>query len=240
VPETNDYIKRKLQRDRWNRKRKLLPNLKLKYPSDDELRYIAELARVDGQSIRSIILDAHLYHAQFRTLSIPRVRGALKSVVNQANRLRKILGQLDVGRGSRGSENYAGYLIEGELSVLKQIDSEKMILMPAYIDLLDALSSAAQRAEQKLMHLPKGASGNPAFDFFIQNLLAAAWMRGGSWTNYRSRDGTWKGTLPEALKILQKYLPQRGFFPPGELGRSVEHIRKKLKDHMQRAREKEC
>jgi hypothetical protein len=141
---------RALQRDRWDRKRKLLPNLRLKYPNDDELRRIANLAEVDnasafGQSICSIILDAHLFHAQFRTLSAPRVRKALKRIASQANRLRKTLGRLDVGRGSRGSENYAGYLIEVELT-LKQ-DSEKMILIPEYIDLLDALSSAAQRAE---------------------------------------------------------------------------------------------
>src|SRR5262245_38037291 len=53
-----------LQENRWNRKRRLLPNLKLKYPSEDKSRHIAELAGVDEASfshhIQSIILDAHL------------------------------------------------------------------------------------------------------------------------------------------------------------------------------------
>jgi hypothetical protein len=35
----------------------------------------------------------------------------------------------------------------------------------------------------------------------------------------------------KALKILEKYLP-KGFFPRGQLGRSVEHIRKRLQDKL--------
>jgi hypothetical protein len=110
-----------------------------------------------------------------------------------------------------------------------------MVLLPEYIDLLNALSNIAQRVAQGPMHLPKGAGGNPAFDRFIRNLLMGARMYGGSWTNYRSKDQTWKGTLLDALKILKKYLPPR-FFPPGELGRSVEHIKRKLWNHIERAR----
>jgi hypothetical protein len=215
-----------LRKNRWNRKRKLLPNLRLKYPSDDELRSIAKLARVDdassfGQSIYSIILDAHLYHEQFLTLSTPRVRKVLKRVASQANLLVGILSKIDVG--SRGSEKHAGYMIELELSALEQFNTERMILIPDYIELVSELSRAAQRVEHQPMHLPKGAGGNPAFDLFIQHLLTAAWMRRGCWTNYRSRDGTWKGTLLEALKILKQYLPRLEFFPSGELGRSVEN-----------------
>jgi hypothetical protein len=229
-----------LKKNRWDRKRKLLPNLRLKYPNDDELRCIAKLAEVDnasafGQSIRSVILDAHLFHAQYKTFSAPRVRTSLKGVASQANQIRKTLSRLDVGRGSQGSEDYAGYLIEVELSALQ--DSEKMILIPEYIDLLDALSSAARLAERKPIHQLKGAGGNPAFDLFIHHLLMAARMRGGRWTIFRSRDQTWTGTLLEALEILKPYLPKSGFFPPG-LGRSIDHIRWKLKDHMERARQR--
>jgi len=39
-----------LGENRWNRRRKLLPKLRLTYPSDDELRRIAELAEVDDPS----------------------------------------------------------------------------------------------------------------------------------------------------------------------------------------------
>jgi hypothetical protein len=227
-----------LQENRWNRKCKLLPTLKLTYPSDDESRQIAELAGINypswfGQHIHSIILDAHLTHASFLTLSIPQVRKVLKGVASQVNQLERIISKLDVGREMRGSEAYAGWLIEKELA-FQQFEVGGMILLPQYIDLLHGLSSAAQRAAQKPMHVPKGAGGNWAFDNFIDDLVMAALMGGGSWTNYRARDDTWKGTLLEALGILEKYLP-RNFFPTGELGRSVEHIRKKLADHIRRA-----
>src|SRR5262245_29479243 len=85
--EARDRIKRvmdALAENRWNRRRKLLPNLRLTYPNEDESRYIAELAGVDDVSsfahpIQSIILDAHLDDASFRTLSIPQVRKELSS-----------------------------------------------------------------------------------------------------------------------------------------------------------------
>jgi hypothetical protein len=230
-----------LQRNRWNRKRRLLPRLKLRYPTDDELRSIAKLAVVDdvrlfGQSLCSGILDAHLYHAQLHKLSTPRVRGVLQSVSKLVQRLTKELGKLDVGRGSGGSEDYVGYKLESELAHTQR-DPTKMILIPEYIDLLNVLSSAAQRAERKPMNLLKGAGGNPAFDLFIHHLLMAARMRRGQWTIFRSRDQTWKGTLLKALEILKPYLPKSGFFPSG-LGRSVDHIRWKLEAHMKRTRQR--
>jgi hypothetical protein len=223
-----------LAKNQWNRRRKLLLNLRLRYPTDDELRHIAKLAKLDHSlhgAINGIILDAHLADATYRTLSIPQVKEALNNVAYQAIRLAELLSTLDIGRGSRGSLQRAGVLIEAELFL--QTKAER-ILLPKYIDLLEGLSGAARRAAQKPMHPPKGAGGNPAFDRFIESLLMAPRMSGGSsWTNYRSTDGLWKGTLLEALGILKKYLPPR-FFPPGELGRSVEHIRKKLNDHIKR------
>jgi hypothetical protein len=226
--------------NRWNRKRKLLPNLRLAYPSDDELRRIAELAKVEnsssfGESICGIILDAHLLDASFRTLSARQVRDALNKVANKAAQLAEILGTLDVGRGSTGSLDAAGKLIELELSALQQFKVDGMVLLPEYTALMDALSIAAQRAASKPTYSPRGASGNPAFDKVIERLVMTARMYGGSWTNYRSTDQTWNGTLLSALGILEKYLPQK-VFPAGELGRSVEHIRKRLKEHITRAR----
>jgi hypothetical protein len=181
----------------------------------------------------SRLVAAPLAHASFLTLSIPQVRKVLKGVASQVNQLERIISKLDVGREMRGSEAYAGWLTEKELA-FQQFEVGGMILLPQYIDLLHGLSSAAQRAAQKPMHVPKGAGGNWAFDNFIDDLVMAALMGGGSWTNYRARDDTWKGTLLEALGILEKYLP-RNFFPTGELGRSVEHIRKKLADHIRSA-----
>jgi hypothetical protein len=184
-----------LRENRWNRKRNLLPNLSLTYPTEDESRHIAELATVNdasfSQHIESIILDAHLNDASLRTLSIPQVRTALKHVANRAAQLGRLLGKLDVGRESRGSENHAGWLIEQELA-LRQTSTGEMVLIPKYIDLPDALSSAARRSAQLLDEqssaarrsrkkpIPRGAGGNPAFDLFIQSLVMAVRMRGGT------------------------------------------------------------
>ncbi len=76
-----------------------------------------------------------------------------------------------------------------------------------------------------------------AINLFIDGLLMAAWQRDGRWTVYRSPNGKWSGTLLQALTILQQYLPPQ-FFPVGaELGRSVEHVRKKLKDYIAKNQE---
>jgi hypothetical protein len=220
----------------WERRRKLLPNLKLKYPDDDEQERIAQLAGVRNtaafaQGIRSIILDAHLGNQEFQTLSVSEVRKRIKHVAVQAKLLKNILIQLDVGSGSEGSCMEAGYLIEAELYA----SEGGMMQLPEYMALLDALNTAARRAVGKPIHSPRGAGGNPAFDMFIEQLLLTARMRGGSWTNYRSQDQSWTGTLLKGLQILKRYVPQSGFFPAGELGRSVEHIRNKLDQHIARS-----
>ena len=220
----------------WERRRKLLPNLKLKYPDDDEQARIAQLVGVENtpafaQGIRSIILDAHLSDQQFQTLSIPEVRNLIRDVAKQAEKLKNILTQLDVGSRSEGSFMEAGYLLEKELFA----SGGEMTQLPEYMVLLDALNTAAQRAVDKPISFPRGAGGNPAFDMFIEQLLITTRMHGGRRTNYRSRDQSWTGTLLQGLEILKKYLPQSGFFPPGELGRSVEHIKNKLDEHIARS-----
>ena len=223
-------------KNRWERRRKLLPNLKLRYPDDDEQGCIAQLAGVRNtpafaQGIRSIILDAYLCDQAFQTLSVSEVKKTINGVAEQANLLKKMLSQLDLGSGSRGSLMEAGRRIEVELYA----SQGGMMQLPEYIVLLDALKTSAQRAVSKPMSFPRGAGGNPAFDTFIEQLLMTARMHGGSWTNYRSKDERWTGTLLKALEILKKYLPAR-FFPPGDLGCSVQHIREKLDKDIARSR----
>lgn len=216
----------------------LLPNLKLKYPNDLEMEQIAKLAQVDDKlifasHIRSIILDAHLDDALWRKLSIPKARDALHKVVTRARALASALHSLDVG--ARASAELAGSLLEDEMGTSPL--EGRLMLIPDCIRLLNWLSEAASKAAMlaKSSRGPKGAGGNRAFDLFIQSLIVAAWQRRGSWTNYRSADGTWVGSLPEALNLLKPYLPH-GFFPAGELGRSVEHVRKKFKDYITKNR----
>ena len=77
----------------WERRRKRLPNLKLKYPKSDEQECIAQLAGIKNTlrfagEIKSIILDAHLSDQQFRTLSVPEVRAIIDDVAEQAKLLK--------------------------------------------------------------------------------------------------------------------------------------------------------
>jgi hypothetical protein len=225
---------------RWERQRKLLPKLQLKYPSDSELQEISSLAKVDEPSIfcnhiLSIILDAHLKDASLRRLSTPEVRKMLNGVMRKAQCLASALKNVDVG--SKGSADYAGALLEYEIGKFQFRNGS--VLIPDYVELLNVLHNAASSGAARLPKAdrgPKGAGGNLAFNQFIESLLMAARQRGGDWTNYKSAEGLWVGSLLKTLDILKPYLPV-GFFPSaGELGRSVEHIRKKLKDHITKNR----
>ena len=78
--------------NRWERKRKLLPLLKLKYPNDLEKKRLSCLAKVDnvdifGSHLESIILDAHLDHATNYKLSMVEVKRRLNSVMKKASEL---------------------------------------------------------------------------------------------------------------------------------------------------------
>jgi hypothetical protein len=218
---------------RFERLRKLLPKLRLEYPSDPEILVLAKLAKlaeVDnrfGDHVRHIILDAHLSDASFRTLSTPKVRSTLTTIARQAASLRALLEEIDAG--SRGSRQRAGLMLEQELGKLQ----EGAFLLPEYVLCLKQLGDAAQRTagSVKSKRGPKGAGGNFAFNLFVESLLMAAWQRGGDWTVGRHKDGTWRGTLLEALAILKPYLPG-GFFPGGDLGRAVEHIRMQFGKHI--------
>lgn len=75
------------EKRRWERKRKRLRDLKLRYPNDAEVEELARLAKVQnlarfGQHIQHIILDAHLNDRSFRNLSTPDVRNALNNIAS--------------------------------------------------------------------------------------------------------------------------------------------------------------
>jgi hypothetical protein len=225
--------------NRFERKRKLLPTLKLKYPTNDEISQLAKLMKVSDASrlsgtIRSVILDAHLNHKAFQGLSKPEVRKACKNVTREAAQLKETLSELDVGRGARGSLDEAGFLIEWEL-----FRRHSLLLLPEYIELLDALSVAAQQAANREIYSPRGAGGNPAFDMFIQRLLMTVRLHAGRRSDlkvYRKVDGEWGGSLMDALRLLEEYLPP-GFVANG---RSVEHIKKKFMHTIKRAEQSEA
>ena len=97
---------------RADRRRKLLPQLGLSYPSDHEVLKIAELAKVDepaafGDHLRSIILDAHSNAALFKGLSAPKVQNILNNIARHARQLAASLREVDVG--SQGSAANAGF-----------------------------------------------------------------------------------------------------------------------------------
>ncbi len=222
---------------RWDRKRKLLPRLRLRYPNDAELQRLAELANVDADSlsifcehIRSLILDAHLSDASLQGLSKPRVKSFLTNVASQAQQLSDHLRAIDVD--GRGSADHAGFLLEMELGKIQF--NNNSILLPDYVTILDNLSAAARRGASSIKS--KHGQRNLAFNQFIEALWLIAWQYRGHWTLYRSAQKTWKGTILEALKILQGYLPPH-FFPGGVLGRSVEYAISKLKKHITKNQE---
>ena len=82
--------------NRWERKRKLLPLLKLKYPNDLEKQKLSHLAKVDsfGSHLKSIILDAHLNHATHYRRSMVEVKRRLNSVMKKANELEEALREI--------------------------------------------------------------------------------------------------------------------------------------------------
>jgi hypothetical protein len=222
------------EKRRWERKRKLLPDLKLRYPNDSELKELARLAKVQnlarfGQQIQHIILDAHLNDRSFKNLSIPGVRNTLKNIASGAQCLEATLRAVDVG--GKGSAALSGLLLESEL--LKTETTDRTFQLPEYMGFLQKLADAAERGASSLKSKrgPKAAAGVSAFELFAEDLLIAAWQQRGDWTVYRSADTTWVGTFLQALVILQKYLPE-GFFPDEGAGRPVEYIRTKLKKHI--------
>jgi hypothetical protein len=223
---------RQITKSRWERKRALLPKLRLAYPTEEDVLQLAGLAKIEtdrqahfGSPIRNIILDAHLNNDLYRDLSAVEVRRHLLSVRKKALDLKKALAAVDVG--TKGSAESAGNLLEIGLT------NSKLKELPDYQNALLELAKAADAKIQVIVSKrgPKGAGGNMAFDFFIQGLHMAALMFGGKWTISRSVDGSWKGTYLEALKILTPYLP-RGLLPIADIGRSIEHVRKRLTDHI--------
>jgi hypothetical protein len=238
---------------RLERRKKILPKLRLKYPNALEMQNLSGLAGVAADPgfvshIRSIILDAHLDDAALRNVLTADVKRALKKVANKSQQLRATLQALDVN--AKGSAYITGKFLEyaldafhstvkadGSSYVRAESGGQQVFLIPDYVRLLEVLDKAAATAEQstKPNRGPKGAGGNPAIDRFIQHLLVAAWQRRGDWTIYRATDGTWAGSLLDALKILRPYLPV-DFDTAIARGRSMEHIRQKFREHIQKNR----
>jgi hypothetical protein len=217
---------------RFDRRRKLLKNLKLKYPGDDERRKLAELAKVRpdhlsifGQHICSLILDAHLGHSAFEGLSKSKTKTSLDSVAHQAQQLSNLLKTIDVGSG--GSAAYTGFLLEMELGKVQSI------LLPEYVALLGNLNDAAKRGGSSIKS--RRGERNSPFSLLVEGLVMAARQHGGEWTLYKAARQEWNGTLLEALNTLKEYLPQK-FFPPGQLGRAAYYAKSKLNHHITKNR----
>jgi hypothetical protein len=219
---------------RFDRRRKLLPRLKLNYPSENEMQKLATLASIDdsnvdefsvfAEHIRSLILDAHLNDSLFREFSTTQIRTTLDDISKKAQQLGADLKAMDVGGG--GSAEHAGQLLEWELS---KLFNKRPMFLREYIAVLGKLNDAAKGGSSSVK--TKRGQRNLAFNQFVEGLLMAAEQRRGHWTIYRAADQEWTGTLLEALTILQQYLPPQ-FFPDGELGRSIEHVRSKLEKHI--------
>ena len=160
-----------VSKNRWERKRKLLPNLKLQYPGIDKLAEIASLAGVEksrhetfGSSVKGIILDAHLNTASMQEQSIPEVKKVLQGLGTKALQLRDALHNIDIDLNTAvaagGTKQLAGMLLEFEIG--KSQIREKLVLVPEYVELLTALNKASLQAADSLKAKrgSKGAAGS--------------------------------------------------------------------------------
>jgi hypothetical protein len=76
---------------------------------------------------------------------------------------------------------------------------------------------------------PAGSRGRPPsnFNFFVRRLQEVVRANGGELTHDRTSDRTrpeWQGTLQPAVLLLKAFLPKKGFFPRGKLGRALEDL----------------
>src|SRR5262249_29650526 len=153
---------------------KAIRSLSLRYPSAPELGKLATLAQVDdpkvfGDHVKSIILDAHLQHAALHTLSMPKVRRTLNNIKQRAQALADALEQIDIV--NKGTAQRAGMLLERELN--HPLHENGLLLIPTYVRDLTFLGERASRAARRAKSRPgpKGASGSPAFNPFIEALI---------------------------------------------------------------------
>lgn len=155
--------------------------------------------------------------------SIPEAKKILRRLGTKALQLTNILRTIDIDLNTTvvagGTKQLAGMLLEHEIG--ESQSTEKLVLVPEYIELLTALNKASLQALESLKAKrgPKGAAGSRAFPIFVETL----WPYGRSWTNYQAAAGPFQGSFVDALKIMEPYLP-KNFFPLGDLGRSIEHI----------------
>jgi hypothetical protein len=213
---------------RWARIRKLLPNLKLRYPNDEESKKLAELAGIDDfdGGIQHVILDAHLNFPRYKGLSAAVGRQTLLGIARQTQKLSQDLRSIDVGVGvgSGGSKERAGQLLELKLGKIE---------LPELIDLLQTSGEAAQMAAPPIES--RLAQKNYALDKLVSDLYFAADSRG-YWAVSRATNRRLRGGLLDALKILKKYLPEE-MFPHGRInGRSIEYSYEKILRHIKKHR----
>jgi hypothetical protein len=215
---------------RRSRLRKTLPALQLEYPNDAEMRDLSDLIGTAdptfSDAIKSIILDAHLNDYALRKVLASDVAQMLKSLRSRTTKLQESLSAIDVG--ARGSAHHAGLLLEFELG--PNCKNGSLNLIRKYVqllgDLIAATDGAIKRGQPK-----RGRGGNPAFDRFIESLDMQARQRNSKLTVFRVDDGRWSGSFLDAVRILKPYLPEL-FLPNSDLGRSIEHVRKKLNQHI--------
>ena len=203
------------------RKQRLLGKIAI---TEAKLQKIAKLANVQnhsefGSRIYGLMLDAHRNDAARRGNTSENIKATLDRVIKHANSLTDALRAVDIGSGGE----YPGSLLEGQLE--KFHFQQQLILIPELIELLNSLAVAAANAKPK--RKKRGRRPNWAFDNFVMGLLTAARQWGGHWSVHKL-DGVYKGELLEALLILEPYLPPKFYPQKAELGRAIEHIRRKL------------
>jgi hypothetical protein len=214
---------------------------KLLFPGKAELEQLANLLDLDesqisrfSRSIDGIVLDAHNLHAFYGqrhrpTDAVEHVSDVLKAARNFQKELRAV-------RGSRAAAEFACDLID--YGLVSAVPKEKRLLASDYLLLLNIFVKAGISTERWAKSYTKrgqrkGAGGNLAFNRTVEALFMTALARGRRFTlSWNEHENTWGGTIIDAMTILRPYLPSSGFFPKGQLGRAIRHIRDDLSAHM--------
>jgi hypothetical protein len=208
---------------------------------------LATLAKIKPESqthffvnTRELIREAHISHKLFCAGSKTHraVLQRLKRIAAHADKLTaELQGVVAAGQSANGDPERTftyDFLDEaihrpGSWSSPAWKSDQRLAEL---VQQLNDFRAVAERAEQNAKGVwgrkgrPAGAGGNYAFDLVVQQLYLNARSAGGRLTNARRADGQWSGSFIDALNILKPYLPD--FFPPAELGRTVDNIVRKL------------
>jgi hypothetical protein len=200
-------------------------------------RRLAELAEIPETSVAQFckLLALKIEAAHYSTLygepKASDIKHSLNGVANAARKLDKALAVLFGESGSFGKQLAASFL---EIALDDGAGEDITAYRRRLATLVDATGKAGGSADDLFPPLRSGrpahSGDNPFFDRFVKGLFEIARALEGrkwAWSCYQNNYGDhreWKGTLVQAMNLLQPHLPQSGFIPKSQLGYVLERL----------------